>query len=119
MLIHASAFGIFAISVAVYTVFNAIYIFHITPKTMNDSEIACIAMNFLSFFAQLLLCVIFWQLGTAQPVVVPDDDEEIDGTVQVEEFDEEAELQRRIWNGFQREIRGLMDRLTQTSRSTA
>ena len=61
---------------------------------------ADIAMNILSFFAQLLLCVIFWQLGTVQPVVIPDDDEDIHGTVQVEEFDEEAELQARIWNRF-------------------
>ena len=64
-------------------------------------------MMIISFFSQCLLCVIFWQLGTIVDEIT--DNESSTVSIQVEEFDEEAELQRRIWNGFTRELHGIED----------
>ena len=74
-------------------------------------------MNIISFFAQCLLCVIFWQLGTKVEVDETDGETSY-GEVQVEEFDEEAELQARIWNGFTRAIHGVTDSVRESFTAT-
>jgi hypothetical protein len=50
-----------------------------------------------NFVSQCLLVVIFWPLGTKEEV-----EQEIEDTeaVYLETFDNEAELQARIWNQF-------------------
>lgn len=57
----------------------------------------------------MLLVAIFWDLGKKRTSEALENLEEEgsdrNSTVEVEDFDEEAELQARIWNKFQREQR--------------
>jgi len=65
-------------------------------------------MIITSFLSQCLLCAIFWQLST--PLEIDEDTTETETEfveVHVEEFDEEAELQARIWNNFLRSVKGI------------
>lgn len=71
-------------------------------------------MVICSFFSQLLICVIFWQLG-AKIDIVPSNSARVHKTkvkkavedenfpsVEIEKWDPEASLQARIWNTFVR-----------------
>ena len=49
----------------------------------------------MSFFAQLFLCIIFWQLGNDKK---PDDDNSEFPETEVADFDEHADLMSKIWN---------------------
>jgi uncharacterized alpha/beta hydrolase family protein len=54
-----------------------------------------------SFVAQLFLCAIFWQLGTVKQEKKTEQSEQSDEAypeIEVVDFDENAELQARIWN---------------------
>ena len=64
-------------------------------------------MMFCSFFSQILLCVIFWELSAVEPktqeVETPDEITETEpAEVRLEAWDPEASLQARIWNKFVR-----------------
>jgi hypothetical protein len=50
-----------------------------------------------SFISQLCLCAILWDLGSN-----PETEEEEETSILVEDFDEEAEVQAKIWNKFMR-----------------
>ena len=67
----------------------------------------------MSTIAQLLLTSIFWDLAAKptqeeQQALATETDEHFD-TVEVEDFDEDAEIQARIWNRFIRDVKGLDD----------
>ena len=69
-------------------------------------------MVICSFFSQLLICVIFWQLGAKKDTVPSNSakayttkvNEAVDDydfvTVEIETWDPDADLQARIWNTF-------------------
>ena len=66
-------------------------------KIANIVNLSC---DGCSFIAQLFLCVIFWQLAEYKP---PVDHDQNFPALQVEDFDEHADLMGRIWNQFMRE----------------
>jgi hypothetical protein len=77
MVLHASAFTLFAFSIAIFTCFYANYLFKMSKFASTAFFVSEIVMYVLSFFSQLLLCLIFLQLGTR--------------IVLVESFDETAD----------------------------
>lgn len=97
MLVHASSFVIFMVTVALVMVGTVIYSFKPDNKFANLFYSITLFFNYLgSFISQTLLCIIFWDLGKVQ---VTDHSQSHD-SIQVAEFDEEAEVQARIWNQF-------------------
>ena len=103
--INASAFGIYLLSLFVLNVTGTIY--YINPSSNNSLIFAWASGTYLvlNFFSQALLCYIFWDLGTKKEEEETDqEDEEADyAPTQTEVFDEEDEVQARIWNAFLRE----------------
>jgi len=59
MILHASAFCLFVISVGVFTFYYAKYLIIQTRRAADEFLFAEILMLILSFFSQILLCVIF------------------------------------------------------------
>lgn len=62
---------------------------------------AVIAMVVGQFFSQVLLGIIFWSLG--EKIVKTADNEHYE-TLETAPFDEDAELQARMWNGMVRDV---------------
>jgi hypothetical protein len=94
---HSVAFGFFMLSWSLTAILFPIgwvvqnrYIWYVTDY-----------VEIFSFFAQDLslavLCFILWELGTKEE---PDTADVEVAIIEVEEFDEEAETQARIWNFF-------------------
>ena len=108
MILHASAFSLFAVSVAVYTGFYVNNLCNETSqKALDDMLKSAIALNILSFFAQCLLIVIFVQLGTKQ--TLPETDETHRNsrmTLTSVDDDEESQMQAHAWILFVRERKG-------------
>jgi hypothetical protein len=100
MLLHASAFGIYLLSVSLVMVARTYGGITENQQFLNKTLTAAIIGDFIS---QLLLIAIFWDLGKPENIRR---ESEISSTmfaaVEVDEFDDEAELQARIWNRFQR-----------------
>ena len=107
MWLHASAFGIFTVSIAAFTVVYANYLFHFDQdSTGTVCNIAFIVMFILSFVSQCLLCAIFWQLGTVETSRKSDSDK---SSASSEASDQDAELQERIWYSFISDIKELQE----------
>lgn len=63
-------------------------------------------MFVFAFVSEVLLCAIFWDLGKPVPIEEIEERERSSSvTLDVQPFDGEAEVQRRIWKAFCREIR--------------
>ena len=115
--LHSSAFGIYLVAQLMY--FST---WTIRTNRKNESNLLFIAQLGTSCYilfncvSQVLLCVIFWDLGKQDNIELDLDDlaeEDILNTLEVQDFDEDADLQARIWNRFQREDRsGSMARST-------
>jgi hypothetical protein len=91
------------VSVVFYYVLYAVHIFKSTSgEHWHNFFIAGITMYSMSFIAQLFLCYIFWELGTPVTVEITET-EESDDRMSIQDFDDEAELQAKIWNTFNRE----------------
>lgn len=119
LLLHAGAFGLYLVSnVVVYSAWN-LFIAKPNDKTWHIYGIASIFYVCASFLSQVLLCLILWDLGkpmekVKEPVVVEEPtepteelaatDERSKSTVSlfVQTFDEEAEVQMRVWRTFMR-----------------
>ena len=69
----------------------------------------------LSFIAQVLLCAIFWDLGRKKEK--QEESEEEFTEVTLEAWDEDAELQMRIWNSFLREQKQVSSLISDGSNS--
>jgi len=96
LLLHGSAFGLYLLSdVILYTSYN-VYIFN--TERENQYMVASIFWVCASFFSQICLCAILWDLGS----VIEVERELTDTSIQVIDFDEEAEVQAKIWNKFMR-----------------
>jgi hypothetical protein len=116
--LHSSAFGLYLFTEALSVVSNSLYVlFGAGGESAIDNTIDSInaivqtSWFFLSAIAQCLLCVIFWDLGTRREEhTLETNDLEVTRTtfktevqtVVVEDFDEDAELQAKIWNQFSR-----------------
>jgi hypothetical protein len=124
MWLHAAAFIMYEISVLMtLSAYAEFLINEVTYKLhSNGHKEAPTALWFaitvsirvvMSTIAQLLLTSIFWDLAAKptqeeQQALATETDEHFD-TVEVEDFDEDAEIQARIWNRFIRDVRGLDD----------
>ena len=67
-------------------------------------NIAFFVSNILSFVSQLCLCWIFWQLSTKY-TQKPRENEQVEARtsepqIEIEDYDEQSEVQARIWNQF-------------------
>ena len=66
MCIHASAFSLFAASVSIYSVFNALFLLSEADYDSKVNRAQLMALTFIQipgFVSQILLCVIFKQLS--------------------------------------------------------
>jgi hypothetical protein len=96
MILHAGAFGLYLLADVVYYIaMDLNVIWPENPQVVRFFDDACVFFIFANFMAQLLLVVIFWDLGRKE-LAVDDDDSAVN--LVTGEFDEEAELQARIWN---------------------
>jgi hypothetical protein len=71
------------------------------------------------FVSQLLLIFIFWDLGKPEETRIESLSSSRFSSVMIDEFDDEAELQARIWNRFQRTDRKLENSGALTVSSTS
>lgn len=99
LVLHACAFGLYLVATSVVLVSLIIYVAFPFGETSKDWFAICLSVwFFLSTVSQLLLCAIFWQLATKQDL-----NETIStvgggfAPIVVQEFDEEAQIQARIW----------------------
>ena len=83
MAIHAAAFGLFIVSVVLFTAFYLNYFVSFLTTQNGGTMLAnfeeTIALGFMfvcSFISQCLLCVIFWNLAT--PVEAKEETEAIE-----------------------------------------
>ena len=106
LLVHASSFALFLIGSTANTVLYSIEVVKYTEKTYINYLVANTFMQYCSFLSQCLLCVFFWQMSTKEPDPEPAEESE-SGEVQTESWDEDAELQARIWNSYLRERHGI------------
>lgn len=103
MLIHSGAFLLYIVAeIAYYGTWtmrvnrNSTLLFYAQLGTT-----AYITFNFAS---QVLLIIIFWDLGDKEKLLFEDEEVELDPfAMMLAEFDEEQDLQARIWNRFQKE----------------
>jgi hypothetical protein len=90
LLQQSAAFLLFLIGTAVYGVAYTLYTAtEGEDKAINNfMVVSLIALQVTSFISQCLICVIFRQLSEKTRIE----------SVEVAEFDQEAELQARMWN---------------------
>lgn len=106
LMLHSTAFGLYLVSDVVYYGLFTYHVFHWnSDKAWSMYFAGGICMYVLSFVSQVLLCLIYWDLGNENPL-----DQDIRDTQSsdrtkpdLEMFDEYAEVQARIWNCFQNE----------------
>ena len=88
LVLHSSAFGLFLImNVIGYTSYTIYALNPESPTAANQYSIVLIAWYDISAIAQLLLCVILWDLGSK------DDDQSSQGSFEpivIEDFDDQA-----------------------------
>jgi hypothetical protein len=105
LLIHAGAFGLFLVSVLIFTIAWTFYIFYPDSQTASTcAAIANLLFVVLGFISQCFICYVFWKLGEKIErtqlikkrcsVQIEDDYLEI----QEAPFDEDAAIQGMIWN---------------------
>ena len=116
--LHASAFGLYLVSVIF---FYACQTFKASvPQSSPDLfkfannlfSWALIGYLFCNWISQLLILVIFWDMGYRK------EEYEVIRASQIEatgDFDEEAEMQARIWNRFQEDDRRQTYRVSMSS----
>ena len=74
-------------------------LFYIMPDKFTSTYNAVwLISTFVSTIALILLAMIFWDLASP----AEEETRESVSSIQVDDFDEEAELQARIWNSFNR-----------------
>jgi len=111
LLLHSAAFGLFLVSVVVFEFFNLAYSTIEHYHSMNNKPTKAAFFNiwmgleinliYCSFFSQILLCSIFWYLSIRpdnNDGTITDTTQSTIVTITVQDFDEDAELQARIWN---------------------
>lgn len=108
VVLHAGAFGLYLFVTLIGYTCYAIYVaFNSQPWAEKLYEGVLIPWYFFGFIAELLLCIILWDLiKKNEDTVIPTEmlEKSADAIV-VEEFDQDAQVQARIWNKFMREPR--------------
>jgi len=109
LIIHASAFGIYLVSSLILTFAFTLNIVYPSESNYNLWFYASVLYNAASLISQICLILIFWDLGKkAAPKKPRNRDlqqpfaEDPNDDPQVEEWNEEDEVQARIWNKFVR-----------------
>lgn len=103
-IIHSLSFILYLLAGCVYYVMFSIHVFQ--PKldvAWTHYFEAGIAMYSANFLAQILLVIVFWELGKKEQELPDTATECSEQEPEVEGFDEDAEMQARIWNSFNRD----------------
>jgi hypothetical protein len=114
---HALSFGLYMFAVFSYNVTYIVY----TLKKPNDKwfviwQSASIACWLLALISECLLAYIFCDFINVE---VEDEEDRAGSIAQTEEFDEEAELNAKIWNNFMLRVKEEeVDREGSTTRMT-
>lgn len=97
MLLHLSAFCVYLVSIIV---FYAATVLYYTGEISKDAfEIYSLFFIIATFLSAILLAIIFWDVGRKEPT-----DREA-SMIQTETFDDDDEMNARIWNRFMRRDR--------------
>ena len=94
LVIHASAYGIYLVATIFYYGTSVLYVFSNENKFVRLFQVAETFGLWANFVAQLLLCAIFWNLGTKEEAIpiAQSDEESSYATLEVETFNEEDEF---------------------------
>lgn len=102
-MLHSSAFGVYLFSEVLSCVSFALYEIK-REKFDSFNDVMTLIWFGLSILAQGLLCIIFWELGEAVHVEYQDTAEnESIVSLDVQGFDDQAQIQARIWNQFNKQ----------------
>lgn len=93
--VHLGAFGLYLLSAVITVAVVALQGFGVIQKYGTVYYIADHVTLLFSFVSQLLVCVIFVVLSRPDEIV-----EEQEASIEVQEFDDDAELQTRMWAQF-------------------
>lgn len=117
MLFHSLAFIPHLLLVVAYYATQLMYFFVTVSSSDSDKQAffeklsfdTVIASIFVQFIVSCLLCAIFWQLSNEDETEEQEeeDEEEDPGmrltAIEIEAFDQETELQAKMWNQFMRD----------------
>jgi hypothetical protein len=104
LVIHAAAFGLYLVAALFFYATNTAHSIWqhwvLADKLFNFALVSYLVFNCIS---QMLILWIFWDLGDTldQEALEPVDDTASESAPSIYSFDEEAQLQARIWNRFQ------------------
>jgi len=101
LLRHAGAYGVYTVCTFAY--FAALdYALWTDPTVDLINSVAAVGLpvEICSFISQVLLVLIFKVLGQNLETALPEDKSSILSLIIVTEFDEDAELQARMWNSL-------------------
>jgi hypothetical protein len=102
LLLHSAAFGLYLFgALAYYGTYTLCYL-HTTEGTLSLYYEVALVCKFVNLIALSLLCVILWNLGDPSQnelrASLLSSNSSGSQKVVVAEFDDEAEIQARIWN---------------------
>lgn len=100
LLLHASAFGLYLISIVIYYASWDLFLLSPTKKLEAVTVFLFFVFYVVAAIAQVLLCAIFWELAMPDPTRF--DTESSSNPILTESLNESFEVQARIWNQFMR-----------------
>jgi hypothetical protein len=104
MVIHSGAFAFYLFAEVIYYGTWTMRVNRSATNLLIYAQYGTSLYLILNFVSQILLMVIFWDLGDKEKVLFEDEEVELDPfAMMLCEFDEEQDLQARIWNRFQKE----------------
>ena len=129
LVLHSAAFGLFLVSVVTFELYNLAYssVLHVRihnhektkPVYFKIEIVLNIFLIAFSFLSQVFLCAIFLHLSRKPQAVqsdeLTDETSTTIATLEVQSFDEDAELQARIWNAFTRDKHGIDESMENSS----
>ena len=95
--VHLGAFGLYLLSAVITVAVIALQGFGVIQPNGTVFFIVEHVTLLFSFVSQLLVCVIFVVLSRPDEIVV---EQEASIEIEVQEFDDDAELQTRMWMQF-------------------
>lgn len=104
MVIHSGAFAFYLFAEVLYYGTWTMRVNRSNTSLLIYAQYGTSLYLILNFVSQILLMIIFWDLGDKEKVLFEDEEVELDPfAMMLAEFDEEQDLQARIWNRFQKE----------------
>jgi hypothetical protein len=105
LLRHAAAYALYLLSSMFY--FGSLFVYILSPFSAKASTVflySVVIFMFAQMISELLLMTIFWDLGKALEL-----EESFVSEIEAVDFDEDAELQARMWNHLVRpEVASMM-----------